>query len=174
MDCTKYFAYMSDTPEIQDLAFDGKRHLINGHDASQMVRFHNGDLVYERETRKVIIIYHDTQYKRYIDRDSNGGNYGIETVTNAKEEWSRESIVWLPRCADLQAIYHLSLPKGYSHYQVIFDFCAWLHKNDYLYITSHVTKGFSMEKLWLIFIMDKMHNKRFDASALTWEDKFKE
>lgn len=162
MDCTEYFADMSDTPEIQDLAFNGKRyapgsHLLDG----TKVRFQNGDLVYERESKKVFIIYHDTNY-RHPDKPE------AVTVTNAKDEWCRESIIWMPRRADLQAVYHLTLPKGYSHYQVLFDFCAWTHKNDYLFAGGCVTRGFSLEKVWLIFIMDKVFHMKFDHAKITW------
>jgi hypothetical protein len=154
MDSTRYYAKMANTPEIQDRIYHYRRFSMDG--SGRKIAYQTGDVIYEKATNLVYVLY--------FHKDDETG----DVSTNAKQNWEAQHIVWLPRRADLQQIYHEAQKKGTSHYEVLKNLAAWTR--DYAEeITTRVQKGFSMEKIWLMFVMDKIYNRSWNVKSEKWE-----
>ena len=74
---------------------------------------------------------------------------------------SNEIYIWLPRQDQLQDMVeaHLSIKSNYNH--ILYHLIAWLDKfprGEYLKYLQY-----SMEQLWLAFVMHEKFNKKWDG-----------
>ena len=88
------------------------------------------------------------------------GHYKYENY----EDFEKEACVWLPRQDQLQGIYH-SLPKDGLVYcgNWFYDVTPALLEKLRLFLLGYKTQLFSMEQLWLAFVMSELYQKRWDG-----------
>lgn len=88
------------------------------------------------------------------------------TFTN-QEELYKATCVWIPRQDQLQKIASTEITSS-SSINMLDNLYHWWDKSDKYYALMF---SYSMEQLWLAFIMDEMYNKIWNPKTQKWTQK---
>ena len=148
MDTTETFIKMSDCPEIQELADDyWDRFSIGCWYSSNHVQCKG---------------HFEDWHAAYKYCPVCAKELSITPLYSVTLRFEGDDNIWLPRQDQLQGM----VVDGYEACGLLFNFYHWFEDNKHDFITPYL--DYSMEQLWLAFVMKEKYNKVWNGEE--WID----